>query len=146
MIDTLVYLLDTNVLSEMMRSTPSAQVSDFLDRTRDEGHGISAVTVWEIEYGICRLDDGKRCRNLKCMFDSVLAELFKDRIFPWEDQDAALCAEIMEDRRRAGRALDDHFPDAIIASTARVRNLVLVTRNISEFEDTGLRLVDPWMT
>ena len=81
MTDTLVYLLDTNVLSEMMRSTLSGQVSDFLDRTRDEGHGISAVTVWEIEYGICRLDDGKRRLNLKCMFDSVLAELFKDRIF-----------------------------------------------------------------
>lgn len=79
------------------------------------------------------------------MFDGVLAELFKDRIFPWEDQDAALCAEIMEDRRRAGRALDDHFPDAIIASTARARSLVLVTRNMSEFEDTGLKLIDPWM-
>lgn len=113
MTDTLVYLLDTNVLSEMMRPTPSGQVSDFLDRTRNEGHGISAVTVWEIEYGIRRLDDGKRRRDLKCMFDGVLAELFKDRIFSWEDQDAALCAEIMEDRRRAGRALDNHFPDAI---------------------------------
>ena len=63
-----------------MKSTPSAQAFDFLDRTRDEGHDISAVTVWEIEYGICRLDDGKRHRNLKCMFDGVLAELFKDRI------------------------------------------------------------------
>ena len=52
----------------------------------------------------------------------------------------------MEDRRRAGRALDDHFPGAIIASTARARNLVLVTRNISEFEDTGLKLIDPWTT
>ena len=61
-------------------------------------------------------------------------------------QDAALCAKIMEDRRRAGRALDDHFPDVIIASTARARNLVLVARNISEFEDMGLKLIDPWMT
>lgn len=105
MTDTLVYLLDTNVLSEMMRPIPSGQVSDFLDRTRNEGHGISAVTVWEIEYGIRRLDDGKRRRDLKCMFDGVLAELFKNRIFPWEDQDAALCAEIMEGRRRADMRL-----------------------------------------
>lgn len=145
MTDKLVYLLDTNVLSEMMRSTPSAQVANFLDRTRNEGHGISAVTVWEIEYGIRRLDNGKRRRDLKRMFDGVLADLFEDRIFSWEDQDAALCAEIMAKRRRAGRALDDHFPDAIIASTAHARNLVLVTRNISEFEDTGLKLIDPWI-
>ena len=138
------YLLDTNVLSEMMRASPNASVAGFLDDTRAEGHGISAATVWEIDYGIRRLDDGKRRRDLKRMFDGVLADLFEDRVFAWNGTDAALCAEIMEERRRAGRALDDHFPDAIIASTARARDLTLVTRNVSDFKDTGLKLIDPW--
>lgn len=142
--DRIAYLLDTNVISEMMRTSPNEAVASFLDETRSEGHGISAVTVWEIQYGIRRLDDGKRQRDLKHMFDGVLADLFRDRIFPWEGSDASVCAEIMDVRRRAGRALDDHFPDAIIGSTARARGLTLVTRNVSEFEDTGLDLINPW--
>lgn len=144
MTDRVAYLLDTNVLSEMMRTAPNERVAGFLDRTREDGHAISAVTVWEIEYGIRSLNDGKRRRDLKRMFDGVLADLFEDRVFAWDGSDAKGCAEIMEDRRRAGRALDDHFPDAMIASTARARNLTLVTRNTAEFEGAGLTLVDPW--
>ena len=145
MMDRVAYLLDTNVFSEMMRSSPNEAVASFLDQTRIEGHGISVVTAWEIQDGICRMNDGKRRRDLKHMLDGVLADLFTDRVFPWEVFHAFVCAEIMDIRRRAGRSLDDHLPDAIIASTARARGLTLVTRNGSEFENTGLDIINPWV-
>ncbi len=144
MTDRVAYLLDTNVFSEMMRSAPNETVASFLDQTRVEGHGISVVTAWEIQNGIRRLDDGKRRRDLKHMFNGVLADLFADRVFPWDLSAASVCAEIMDTRRRSGRPLDDHLPDAIIASTARANGLTLVTRNVSEFENTGLDLINPW--
>ncbi|MCY4155868.1 MAG: PIN domain-containing protein [Gammaproteobacteria bacterium] len=138
------WLIDTNVVSEMMRPRPAPRVAFFLDSIAEEGLGIATITVWEILNGIGRVAPGPRRRSLADRFQDLLDELFEDRIIEWTLADARACARIMEDKRRRGEALDDHVPDAFIAAAAATRGLALVTRNTGEFRNTGVSTVNPW--
>ena len=140
----LAWLIDTNVVSEMMRPQPEPQVAAFLDSIAGEGLGLASITVWEIHDGIGRLASGRRRRGLTDRFHDLLDELFEDRIVDWTLADARACARIMEDKRRRGEALDDHVPDAFLAAAAATRGLAVVTRNTAEFRNTGVETVDPW--
>ena len=140
----LAWLVDTNVVSEMMRPLPEPRVAAFLDSIADEGTGLASVTVWEVFDGIGRLDPGRRRRGLADRFQDLLDELFEERIVEWSLADALACARIMEDRRRRGEPLDDHVPDAFLAAAAATRGLAVVTRNTGEFRGTGVHTVDPW--
>ena len=140
----LAWLIDTNVVSEMMRPRPEPRVAAFLDSIADEGLGLSSVTVWEVLDGIGRIDPGRRRRDLADRFHDLLDELFEDRIVDWSLADAKACARIMEDKRRRGEPLDEHVPDAFLAATASTRGLTVVTRNTGEFRNTGIETVDPW--
>ena len=138
------YLIDTNVISEMMRPRPEPRVAAFLDSIEGEGLGISAVTAWEILDGIGRLPSGQRRDSLADRFHDLLDELFEDRVVDWSLADARVCARIMEDKRRRGESLDDHIPDAFLAAAAASRGLAVLTRSTSEFRNTGVETVDPW--
>ena len=140
----LAWLIDTNVVSEMMRLEPEPRVASFLDSIADEGLGLASITVWEVLDGIGRLAPGRRRRGLADRFHDLLDELFEDRIVEWTQADAQACARIMEDKRRRGEALDDHVPDAFLAAAAATRGLAVVTRNTGEFRNTGVETVDPW--
>ena len=140
----LVWLIDTNVVSEMMRPRPEPRVAAFLDGIEAEGIGLASITVWEVLDGIGRLAPGRRRRGLADRFHDLLDELFEDRIVEWTLADARACARIMEDKRRRGEALDDHVPDAFLAAAAATRGLAVVTRNTGEFRNTGVKTVDPW--
>lgn len=140
----LAWLIDTNVVSEMMRPLPEPRVASFLDSIAEEGLGLASITVWEILNGIGRVDPGRRRRGLAERFQDLVNELFEDRIVDWTLADARACARIMEDKRRRGEALDDHVPDAFLAASAATRGLAIVTRNTSEFRNTGVDTVDPW--
>ena len=140
----LAWLIDTNVVSEMMRPRPDPRVAAFLDSIADEGLGLSSVTVWEVLDGIGRINPGRRRRDLADRFQDLLDELFEDRIIDWSQVDAQACARIMEDKRRRGEPLDDHVPDAFLAAAAATRGLAIVTRNTGEFRNTGIETVDPW--
>ena len=144
MTDRLAWLLDTNVVSEMMRPTPNPGVAAFLDSIAEEGIGLASITVWEILDGIGRLSPGRRRNDLAARFRGLLDELFRDCIVNWTLADAEACARIMEDKRRRGEPLDDHLPDAMLAATAACRELSIATRNVSEFRNTGIKVVDPW--
>ena len=137
-------LLDTNVVSEMMRPSPNRRVSAFLDAVAREGIGISVISAWEILNGIHRLPDGKRRDDLHSRFKSLLEDVFEDRLFAWSHQDAAACATLMERKRRLGEPLDNHIPDAMIAATAYRHGLRLITRNEKEFRNIGIEVVNPW--
>lgn len=141
----LAWLIDTNVVSEMMRPRPEPRVAVFLDSISDEGLGLASVTVWEVLDGIGQLDSGRRRRGLADRFQDLLDELFEDRIVEWSLADAQACARIMEDKRRRGEPLDDHVPDAFLAAAAATRGLAVVTRNAGEFRNTGVETVDPWV-
>ena len=140
----LAWLIDMNVVSEMMRRRPEPRVSAFLDSIADEGLGLASVTVWEVLDGIRRLDPGRRRRDLADRFQDLLNDLFEDRIMDWSLADAHACAQIMEEKRRRGEALDDHIPDAFLVAAAATRGLAVVTRNAGEFRNTGVKIVDPW--
>ena len=141
----LAWLIDTNVVSEMMRPRPEPRVAAFLDSIADEGLGLASVTVWEVLDGIGRVDPGRRRRALADRFRDLLDELFEDRIVDWSLVDAQSCARIMEEKRRRGEPLDDHVPDAFLAAAAATRGLAIVTRNAGEFRNTGVETVDPWI-
>lgn len=141
----LAWLLDTNVVSEMMRPLPEPRVASFLESIADEGLGLSSVSVWEVLNGIGCLAQGKRRRNLAGRFHDLVDELFEDRIVDWTLADAQACAKILEDKRLRGESLDDHITDAFLAASAFTRGLAVVTRNTGEFRNTGVETVDPWM-
>ncbi len=138
------WLLDANVVSEMMRPVPEPKVARFLDGIAAEGIGLSAVTVWEVLNGIGRLDPGRRREDLAERFRGIVDDLFEERVLDWTVADAGACALILEKKRRRGEPLDDHLPDAMIAGTAVCRGLGVVTRNEREFRNTGAETVNPW--
>ena len=138
------WLIDACVVSEMMRPAPEPRVAAFLDSIADEGLGIAAVTIWEILNGIGRLPPGRRRNRTEQRFDDLVHDLFDDRIVDWTRHDARACAQIMEVKRRRGEALDDHVPDAFLAASAVSRGLAIITRNTAEFQNTGVRSVNPW--
>ena len=105
----LAWLIDTNVVSEMMRPRPEPQVAAFLDSIADDGLGLSAVTVWEVLDGIGRLAPGRRRRGLTDRFHDLLDELFEDRIVEWTLADARRVRHAFCEARarRPGESLDD---------------------------------------
>lgn len=127
-----------------MRPAPHAPVQDHVDRIAKDGMALSAVTVWDIHNGIRLLNPGRRRDDLSGRFTALLGSLFRDRIIAWDEVAAIACADIMETKRRAGRPLDDHVPDAMIAATALCRDLILVTRNGREFADLKISVENPW--
>ena len=138
------YLLDTNVVSEMMRPKPDQRVANAIQLAALDGIGIATVSVWEILNGIGRLDTGHRRSDLLSRFQSVLDEAFDGRVLDWTLADAQACADIMEAKRRLGEPLDDHLPDAMIAAVAVTRGLTVLTQNEAEFRNTGAAWVNPW--
>ena len=144
MIAPTAWLIDTNVLSEMMRPNPERRVAGFLDKIAAEGIGLSCITAWEILNGIGRLDVGRRREELAERFHGLVDEIFEDRLFDWSVADARACALVMEVKRRRGEPLDRHLPDAMLAGTALHYGLSIVTRNAREFRNTGIEIANPW--
>lgn len=140
-----MWLLDTNVISEMMETEPNVAVAQFIDQIYLEGMTLAAISVFEILKGISLLDPGKRRQDLTDRFYVLLNRLFKDRIYGWTEEHAKVCVQIMEAKRRRGESLDDHLPDAMIASTAKIHGLTVVTRNEKDFSNTGVNTINPWL-
>lgn len=138
------WVLDTNVVSEMMRPYPEPRVACFLDAIAIEGVGIATITIWEILNGIGRLSPGRRREQLATRFQGILDDVFAGRVLDWTVSDALACAVIMEVKRRLGEPLDHHLPDGMLAGTARSRTLTVVTRNEKAFRNTGVKAVNPW--
>lgn len=138
------WILDTNVVSEMMRPYPEPRVAWFLDAIAHEGIGISTVTIWEILNGIGRLTTEQRREELAMRFRSILEDVFEDRVLDWTASDALECAVILIIKRRMGESLDHRLPDGMLAGAASSRNLTIVTGNEKEFRNTGVKAINPW--
>ena len=145
MTHTIMYLLDTNVVSEMMRPAPQSRVVACVDSAASAGIGIASVTAWEILNGIGQLQPSERRHSLRNRFLHFLEDLAQGRVFDWTLADAQTCATIMENKRRRGEPLDGHLPDAMIAATALNHRLTLMTRNEREFKNTGISVLNPWV-
>jgi len=136
-------LLDTNVVSAVMAPAPPGAVIDWLNKQETSTLYLSAVTVAEIGYGLWVLPDGKRRRSLERRFEKFVAEGFEHRILDFDHRAARLYPEVMGRRRTMGRPLG--VLDGQIASIARANSFAVATRNISDFEECGVELVNPFV-
>jgi hypothetical protein len=133
-------VVDTNVVSELVRPSPSAVVVGWVRRNERELYTTS-VTLAEICYGIERLADGRRKELLRSTAGEVFAD-FAERVLPFDAAAAVAYARIVSDRDRAGLPIDGF--DAQIASICRAHRAALATRNSKDFQDTGIEVIDPW--
>lgn len=135
-------LLDTNVLSELMRAKPDPQVLAWVDAQPASQLVICSITVAEILYGIARMPDGKRKQGLLGTASAMFDEDFAGSILPFDADAAVHYAELAAESEARGRVVD--MADAQIAAIARLHDAVIATRNIRHFELLGVELVDPW--
>ena len=134
-------VLDTNVVSELMRATPSTEVVAWL---RDQPAGsllTTAVTVAEIRYGLERLPDGRRAAELRRIADETLGA-FAGQVLPFDLDAANRYGVLVAERERAGRPMS--ALDAQIAAICLSRGASLATRNVKDFAGTGVEVQDPW--
>ena len=135
-------VLDTNVLSELMRKAPEPRVVSWVDRFSASDVLVTAVTAAELMYGVARLPEGRRKRDLRTKVEGLLTEDFENQILPFDAPAATHYAEIVASREHAGRPIS--MADAQIAAICRNWNAGLATRNVDDFVDTGVDAVNPW--
>lgn len=137
-----MYLLDTNVISEMRKiknGKANANVVAWLAQQNPENLYTCAVVAMELERGVLAMERKDKWQgiHLREWKDAVLAELFANKILPIDEETAQICAKLH---------IPDHAPenDAWIASSAIQHNLILVTRNVADFERTNVKLFNPF--
>jgi predicted nucleic acid-binding protein len=135
-------LLDTNVLSSLMRRNADPAIVDWLDAQPPESVWTTAVTLFEIRCGLEILTDGRRRKALEAAFAQALQEDFEGRVLPFDHAAAEAAADLAARRREAGRPIE--IRDVQIAGIAASRKAALATRNTRHFEGTGVALIDPW--
>jgi len=139
-----VIILDTNVLSTLMRKLPNAAVVRWLDRQPAESIWITSVTLFEARLGLALLPDGKRRTALASAFARLLEEDLQNRVLDFDTGAAIEAAELAARRQRAGRPFD--IRDTQIAGIALARRATLATRNARHFADLKINVIDPWQT
>lgn len=136
-------ILDTNVLSELMRPQPSPIVSQWIATQPISSLFTSSITEAEIFYGIELLPKSSRREALRAAAESMFTMDFSGRILAFGSDAARVFSRIAAHRRQLGRPISQ--PDAQIAAIARVRGAWLATRNGSDFADCGLQVINPWI-
>lgn len=134
-------LVDTCVISEIQRPTPSLAVLRWLRAVPDKDLRLSVMTLGELRKGAELLAPGARRTGLERWLDG-LVERFSDRILPIDQEIAMRWAVITASGRRAGRARP--MIDTLLAATAVRHGLILATRNVADFEGTGAQILNPW--
>ena len=135
-------LLDTNVLSELLRAAPNPTVVAWVIAQPGESLFVTSVTEAEMRLGVRLLPAGKRRQALEIAVVAMFAEDFAGRIRPFDTLAVPSSVDIVRKRRAAGRPISQF--DAQIAAIALCHGDKLATRNVSDFEGCGLSLVDPW--
>jgi toxin FitB len=137
-----VTILDTNVLSAIMRTNPETVVVEWLDRQPSDSVWLSSITVFETRFGLALLPKGRRRRGLERAFESVLTEDLANRVLDFDSVAAATAAQLAADRQRAGRVVD--LRDTLIAGIALARRATIATRNTKHFEGLDVPVISPW--
>ena len=134
-------VIDTNVVSELMRPSPASVVVSWIRSQPDHELYTTSITVAEIGYGIERLPEGRRKRLLQTTAEQVFAT-FAEQVLPFDTAAATQYATIASAREQAGTPIDGF--DAQIASVCRAHQAALATRNLKDFLGTGVEVLDPW--
>lgn len=136
------YLLDTCVICEPTRATPSPRVLNWLADQAEETLFLSVLTLGEIRKGAALLPAGPKCRTLERWLEHDLPERFAGRVLGIDAEAADLGGRVVAQAERRGHSLATL--DSLLAATALSRDLTLVTRNTPDFAASGAELLDPW--
>src|SRR6476646_2595921 len=135
-------VLDTNVLSALMRQTPDTKVIAWLDKHSRTSVWTTSVTMLEIRFGLQIMATGQRRARLLEAFETLI-EKMGHRVAPFDDEAAAQAADLMASRQRKGRPVE--LRDTMIAGIVSARHAILATRNLFHFEDLSVPVVNPWL-
>lgn len=135
-------ILDTNVISALMREEPEERVVTWLDQQPAQSVWITSVTLFEARLGIALLPKGKRQRALEASFGRLVQEDLENRIADFDATAAHEAATLAANRQKAGRHVD--LRDTQIAAIAVTRRATLATRNVKHFQGLKIPVVDPW--
>ena len=135
-------VLDTNVVSELMRERPNPDVLRWVDNQLTDNLFVTSVTEAEIRTGITILPEGERQRGLAASAERLFSVLFSERILPFDSDAARVYAMLAADRRVAGRPISQS--DCQIAAIARCRGASVATRDVDDFEGSGIEVINPW--
>ena len=135
-------VLDTNVLSALMRQTPDTRVIAWLDKQSRTSVWTTSVTMLEIRFGLQIMATGQRRSRLLEAFETLI-EKMGHRVAPFDDEAAAKAADLMASRQRQGRPVE--LRDTMIAGIVSARHATLATRHLFHFEDLSVPVVNPWL-
>ena len=135
-------ILDTNVVSELMRPAPDPAIASWVAERATSSLFLTAVTEAELRFGLAVMPSGKRRDGLATGLERMLETGFANRILPFDSGAARAYAGIAAARRRLGRPIGQ--ADCQLAAIALARGMAIATRNVRDFEDIGIDLFDPW--
>ena len=135
-------IIDTNVLSALMREVPERPVVEWLDRQAAESVWITSVTLCEALLGLALLPKGRRRKALESTFDRLLVEDLEGRVLDFDQPAAEAAAQLVAGRQRAGHTID--MRDTQIAGIVVARRAELATRNVRQFSDLNVDVINPW--
>ncbi len=136
------FLLDTNVISEMIKANPSQEVINWISNIPIEDLYISALTLGEINMGIEKLYEGRKKNELIAWFDQV-QQSFQDQTYPVDGDVALKWGKLAAETVKSGETIPTI--DGLIAATAYVHGAILVTRNIKDFQSAPIQVLNPWL-
>ena len=137
-----MYVLDTNVVSELMRPAPAPAVEAWVAGWPAESLFLSAVGEAELRFGVAIMPEGRRRNQIGAEVEAVLSEDFAGRVLPFDSRAARAYAAIAAARRAAGRPAAQ--ADCQVAAIARARGMAVATRNVRHFKYMGIDVIDPW--
>ena len=135
-------ILDTNVISEIMRPDPARSVLGWVDEQPISELATTTINIAEIRYGLARLRFGRRRIDLETRFDSFIGRGLANRVFDFDAAAANAYGDLVAAREQVGRPLEGF--DGLIAAIALSRALPIATRNTGDFEGCGIEVLDPW--
>jgi predicted nucleic acid-binding protein len=135
-------ILDTNVLSGLIRPEPDRAIVSWLDGQARLSVWTTSITIYEVRYGLAIMPAGRRRTLTSNEFQRVLDEDFEGRVLPFDTEAAAQAASLMGRRHEAGRM--GELRDTMIAGIALAQRATLVTRNVRHFDDLEIPVVNPW--
>jgi predicted nucleic acid-binding protein len=137
-----VIVIDTNVLSALMRKVPERPVVEWLDRQAAESIWITSITLFEARFGMALLPKGKRRQTLETAFDNLMIEDLEGRVLDFDQPAAEAAAQLAARRQRGGQSID--MRDTQIAGIVIARRAELATRNVRHFSDLNVAVINPW--
>ena len=135
-------VLDTNVLSALMRRVPEQPVVEWLDQQPAESVWITSITLFEARFGLALLPKGRRRQALEAAFEQLMVEDLDGRVLDFDRPSAEAAATLAAARQRSGHPID--MRDTQIAGIVLARHAKLATRNVQHFADLSVQVINPW--